>query len=110
MTSETSKKIKGVVAGLIPMQQDFTIYALATGFDDQEVVRVVTSAWQNLGKAERVAKVHEAVMAHLNPSEKNRIFRFSVLTPKEWRTLQQRSVDEKSRILGFRRNQAAVKS
>lgn len=103
MKPETRKKIKTAVSQAIPERQVYTIFTSATGFDDTEVVRVVTPAWKNLGKAERIAKIQTAVREKLTSAELNRIFRFSVLTPNEWETIRSQLVGEKSTVLGFRR-------
>jgi hypothetical protein len=102
MSSEITDKIKSAIAAVVPSAQAYTIYASPTGFDDSEVVRVITTAWQKLGKAERIAKVQNAVMTKLAPDEQKRIFRFSVLTPKEWEGVRLHFVDEKPRRLGYR--------
>lgn len=108
MSSRFNKKIKSAVESVIPAAQDYTIYSSPTGFDDKEVLRVVTPAWKSLGKAERIAKVQDAVMPLLDAAEQGRIFRFSVLTPQEWKMLQERYVGEKSRRLAFRQKRAAL--
>ena len=108
MTSETSDKIKAAIASVVPSAQGYTIYTSPTGFDNMEVIRVITPAWRNLGKAERIAKVQNAVMPKLAPAELSRIFRFSVLTPKEWETIQPQFVGEKQRKLGYRYARAAA--
>ncbi|MEO5715602.1 MAG: hypothetical protein ABIT37_19140 [Luteolibacter sp.] len=103
MKSETRQKIKTAISQAIPGQQVYKIFTSATGFDGTEVVRVVTPAWKNLGKAERIAKIQSAVREKLTSSELSRIFRFSVLTPNEWETVRAHMVDEKATLLGFRR-------
>jgi len=103
MKLETRQKIKTAISEAIPEKQVYTIFTSATGFDDTEVLRVVTPAWKNLGKAERIAKIQSAVREKLTSSELNRIFRFSVLTPNEWETVRARMVGEKATVLGFRR-------
>lgn len=99
----TIKKIRTAVDGLVPKKQAFTIYSSPTGFDGTEVVRVITPAWKTLGKAERIAKVENAVMPSLSPEEKKKIFRFSVLTPEEWENARLYFPEKKSKTIGFRR-------
>ncbi len=60
-----------------------------------------------LGNAERIAKVRGAVMPKLSPSERRKIFRFSVLTPEEWKEIRPRMVDEKYSVVGRRRVSAS---
>jgi len=102
------KKIKTAVDAVIPAAQSYVVYLSPTGFDDMEVVRVITPAWKNLGKAERIAKVQNRVMTGLNESERSRIFRFSVLTPDEWKDVRSSLVDEKPRRIGFRRKRSTA--
>ena len=108
MSSAFNRKIKSAVDAVVPAAQGFTIYLSPTGFDKTEVVRVVTPAWQRLGKAERIAKVQHAVLPELDSSERGRIFRFSVLTPKEWEKFQFHFAGEKPRKIGFRLKRKAV--
>ncbi len=102
MSTNFNKKIKSAIDAVIPPAQIYTIYSSPTGFDDTEVLRVITTAWQKLGKAERIAKVQNAVMPKLDPAEQSRIFRFSVLTPNEWERIRDHFVSEKPRMLGYR--------
>jgi hypothetical protein len=102
MNAEFNKKIKCAIDTVIPRTQAYTIYSSPTGFDDMEVVRVITTAWKNLGKAERIAKVQNAVLPKLVPEEQRRIFRFSVLTPDEWEGIRGDLISKKPRKLGYR--------
>lgn len=109
MSLAFNRKIKSAVDAVVPPSKDFTIYLSPTGYDDMEVVRVITPAWKSLGKAERIAKVQNAVLPRLDPKERRRIFRFSVLTPGEWEQVQGQLAVAKSRRIGYRtkRNVAA---
>ncbi len=102
MNIEFNRKIKSAIDAVIPPTQVYTIYSSPTGFDDMEVVRVITTAWKKLGKAERIAKVQNAVLPNLEPEEQRRIFRFSVLTPNEWEGIQGHYAGEKPRRIGYR--------
>lgn len=108
MSSQFNKKIKSAMESVIPPLQDYTVYSSPTGFDDMEVLRVITTAWRSLGKAERITKVQDAVMPVLDAAEQRRIFRFSVLTPKEWMEMRERFVGEKMKRLAFRRKRAVM--
>lgn len=108
MNSEFNKKIKSAIDAVIPSAQVYTIYTSPTGFDDTEVVRVITTAWKKLGKAERIAKVQNAVLPKLDPEEQSRIFRFSVLTPNEWEGIRDHFVSEKPRRLGYRQRRTVA--
>ncbi len=107
MSSETHKKIRSAVAEIVPCQQGFTIYSSETGFDDMEVVRVITPAWQNSDRVNRIEKIQKAVLEKLAPAERRRIFRFSVLTPKEWAERKAMFVGE-NRLIGRRSAHTAV--
>lgn len=108
MSSEFNKKIKAGVDRAIPAAQPYKIYSSPTGFDGMEVVRVITAAWSSLGKAERIAKVQNAVMPGLDPTEQGRIFRFSVLTPREWEEVRDHFAEEKPRMLGYRQRRSTA--
>lgn len=105
MNPNTFRKIKTAVDALVPAKQEFAIYSSPTGFDKTEVIRVITPAWRTLGKAERIEKVQNAIVPRLEPNERERIFRFSVLTPEEWKSVQPQ-LGEKSKRLGYRRGRA----
>lgn len=104
MNSAFHKKIKSAVDAVVPAAKDFTIYLSPVGYDDLQVVRVITPAWKSLGKAERIARIQNAVLPALDPAERKRIFRFSVLTPREWEKLQDNLGEERARRIGFRLN------
>lgn len=108
MNDRFNKKIKSAVDAVVPPAQAFTIYLSPTGFDDMEVVRVITPAWKSLGKAERIAKVQDAVLPKLDAEEQRRIFRFSVLTPKEWGEFQGHTTGEKPKRIGYRSKRIAT--
>lgn len=108
MNIELNRKIKSAIDAVIPPTQVYTIYSSPTGFDDMEVVRVITTAWKKLGKAERIAKVQNAVLPKLDPEEQKRIFRFSVLTPNEWEEIRDNFVSEKPRRLGYRQRRTVA--
>ncbi len=108
MSPEFNKKIKAAINGAIPAAQPYRIYSSPTGFDGMEVVRVITPAWGRLGKAERIAKVQDAVMPKLDPAERSRIFRFSVLTPDEWEGIRGDSARERPRVIGYRKSRSAA--
>lgn len=108
MSAEFNRKIKAAIDAAIPAAQSYKIYSSPTGFDGMEVVRVITPAWGKLGKAERITKVQNAVMPKLDPSEQSRIFRFSVLTPKEWEEIRSNIAAEKPRVLGYRQSRSVA--
>jgi len=102
MSTTLTKKIKSAVDATIPAADDYRIFSAPTGFDDMVVVRVITPAWAKLGKAERIAKVQNAVMPKLSASEQAKIFRFSVLTPTEWNGIRNSFGAVRSSLIGRR--------
>ena len=80
-------KIARAVEIALPKGRPFSIHVQNSQLGGMKVVRVVTPAWKNLRPAERIFRVREEVEKRLTAEEKNRILRFSVLTPGEYRRI-----------------------
>jgi hypothetical protein len=78
-------KIAEIVRGVLPKGREFELLVSDSTIKNLKVVRIVTPAWKNLRPPERISKVLRAVNAQLTPDERDRILRFSVLTPAEYR-------------------------
>lgn len=101
--STTHTKIRTAIAKVLRSGQPFTILTEKTGIGDTEVLRVITPAWSRLGKVERVSRIQDAVLPMLNPAERKRIFRFSVLTDREWNSVRTARAGGKTKVVGRRR-------
>ncbi len=108
MNTNIARKIKVCVDQMVPKEHDYEIYTSDTGIDDMLVLRIITNAWRKLGKAERIAKVQSSVLRKLEAPEKKSIFRFSVVTPEEWREIRLQFVGDKPKLLGYRRSSIAT--
>jgi hypothetical protein len=80
-----SAKIRRAVGQVLPKGQRFQLKIADSSIGKMKIVRVVTPAWKTLRPSARIAKVLDAVSGELTPSENNRILRFSVLTPDEYK-------------------------
>jgi hypothetical protein len=96
MTPKTKKKssrnfprarIAYAVRKAIPKGQPFKVHVSDSKLGNMKVVRVVTRAWKTRRPAFRISRVLDAADHVLTPSEQKRILRFSVLTPKEYKTI-----------------------
>lgn len=108
MNTATIHKIKQAIAEVLPGNQQFTLMAEETGISGKKVLRVVTPAWKSLDKMERILRVQKAVAAALNPTEFNRIFRFSVLTDNEWKRARLDQPPATTKILARKRAKASA--
>jgi hypothetical protein len=84
----STAKINRLVRRAIPKGKPAKIIWYPTGFSKAQVLRVITPAWRNLPRFERIHKVHEAIQPHLSPKERDHIFRISVLTTQEFNHLR----------------------
>jgi hypothetical protein len=84
----TPKNIRRAVRLAIPQRHDFAIRWSPVGFSDAQILRILTSAWKNLPRSERVARVQNVLNRELRPKERDQIFRVSVLTENEFRQLK----------------------
>lgn len=58
--------------------------SIEPGFGRYKIWRIITAAWGEISKLERIQKIQKILSPILATSEKRNIFRFSVLTPKEF--------------------------
>src|SRR6266404_5632530 len=80
-------KINKLVRQALPKGKAARIFWRSTGFSDSQTLRVVTPAWKNLSRPQRIVKLEQAIAPSLNAKERARIFRISVLTPAEFKRL-----------------------
>ena len=85
----TTGKINRLVRRALPKGKPAKIMWLPTGFSRSRILRVVTPAWKNLPRSQRIYKLQRALEADLTAREQQRIFRISVLTPAEFERLAQ---------------------
>ena len=78
-------KISAAIKTALPKRQGFKLHIAETGMGRLKIVRVVTPAWKRLWPGDRIRKVLAALEGVLSPDERKDIFRFSVLTPEEYR-------------------------
>ena len=84
LPSFPSAKIARIVGEILPKGNDFKVRTADSGIRQMKVVRIVTPAWKNLRPPERISKVLAAMDDKLSEVERERILRFSVLTPEEY--------------------------
>jgi hypothetical protein len=84
LPSFPSAKIARIVGEILPKGKDFKVRTADSGIRKMKVVRIVTPAWKNLRPPERISKVLAAMDGKLSEVERERILRFSVLTPEEY--------------------------
>jgi hypothetical protein len=80
-------KISRIVKRVLPKGKPFQLRTADSGIRQKKIVRIVTPAWKNLRLPDRIFKLLAAVDAELSEAEQDRILRFSVLTPEEYRKL-----------------------
>jgi len=80
-------KIARIVEGVLPKGTAFQLRASDSGIRQMKVVRIVTPAWKRLRPPERISKVLAAMDGKLSEAEQERILRFSVLTPEEYKAI-----------------------
>ena len=80
-------KITHAVRKVIPNGQPFKVYVGDSKIGKMKLVRIVTPAWKSRRPAFRISRVLDAVDDELTPTEQKRILRFSVLTPKEYKSV-----------------------
>jgi hypothetical protein len=81
------KKIARAVKRVLPKGRTFTLKVEDSALGGLKVVRVVTTAWKDLRPAERISRVRGAVEEVLSQDEQDKILRFSVLTPGEYKSI-----------------------
>ena len=81
------QKIFYAVKRALPRGRTFDVKVQDSALGGMKVVRVVTSAWKTLRPAERISRVRKAVEKALSQEEQDKILRFSVLTPDEYKAL-----------------------
>jgi hypothetical protein len=106
MIKTIGKKIEAALSLVKPPIRQFEIFASETGLDQTYIIRIVTSSWANMDKARRIAKVESLFSPALSESERERIFRISVLTPQEWETVRPDLIGTKK--LRIRSNKATA--
>src|SRR5438874_5599082 len=84
---KTSARINQLVKTAIPKGKPFRVIWEPTGIGKWRILRVVTPAWKSLPRFERIHRMQQAVEPHLSARERAQIFRFSVLTPGEFKRL-----------------------
>jgi hypothetical protein len=84
LPSFPSAKIARIVEGILPKGNSFKVRTADSGIRQMKVVRIVTPAWKKLRPPERISKVLAAMDGQLSEAERERILRFSVLTPEEY--------------------------
>jgi hypothetical protein len=94
------KKIEAALGLVRPPIRQFEIFAAETGLDQTYVIRIITSSWANMDKARRIAKMEALFSPALSESERERIFRISVLTPQEWETVRPDLIGSKMLRIG----------
>src|SRR5947207_15405437 len=92
-----NSRIHRLVGAAIPKGKPFKVLWEPTGIGEWRILRVVTPAWKSLPRFERIHKVQQAVEPNLTERERAQIFRFSVLTPAEFKRLEQMLPARKSR-------------
>ena len=80
-------KIARAVELALPKGRKFALHVQDSELGGMKIIRVVTPAWKQLRPAERIIKVREAVERKLSHEEQDRILRFSVLTPGEYKKI-----------------------
>jgi hypothetical protein len=80
-------KLRSAIRTAIPKGVRFEIRVADSGIGKTKIVRVVTPAWKTLRPAVRIEKVLDAVGGRLSRQEQDKILRFSVLTPDEYREI-----------------------
>src|SRR5689334_19513304 len=109
----TTARVNRLVKAAIPKGKPFRVIWQPTGVGRWQILRVITPAWKSLPRSERVHRMRQAVEPNLTPRERDRIFRFSVLTRAELKRLEQmlpagrRSGSRKSSYNGRYRRAAA---
>lgn len=80
-------KISNAIQAVLPKGKDFRLRIADAKIDRLKIVRVITPAWKSLRPAQRIEKIITAVNSHLTPGEQDRVLRYSVLTPDEYKDL-----------------------
>jgi hypothetical protein len=97
------RKIARAVKLVLPRGRTFNIKVEDSALGGMKVVRVVTTAWKDLRPAERISRVRGAVEQVLSQDEQDKILRFSVLTPGEYKSIwnapfQRRTAHSRTRL------------
>src|SRR5690348_17298089 len=85
----TTAKINRLVRAAIPKGKPARILWYPTGFGKSKILRVVTPAWKSLPRSDRIFKLQQAIEPNLTVTEREKIFRLSVLTAQEFKRLIQ---------------------
>jgi hypothetical protein len=82
------QKIAGAVKRVLPRGRTLNVKVEDSALGGMKIVRVVTTAWKDLRPAERISRVRGAVeQVVLSRDEQDKILRFSVLTPDEYKSI-----------------------
>lgn len=83
------KKLEAVVRNALPKHNAnrAKIFWRPTGLGNRHLLRVITSAWQEKSRSERIYELQKAITSQLTENELDRIFRISVLTSSEYSRL-----------------------
>ncbi|HYZ74923.1 MAG TPA: hypothetical protein VE641_17720 [Chthoniobacterales bacterium] len=81
------QKIAGAVKRVLPRGRTLNVKVEDSDLGGMKIVRVVTTAWKDLRPAERISRVRGAVEQVLSRDEQDKILRFSVLTPGEYKSI-----------------------
>ncbi len=100
MIKAIGRKIETALSSAKPPVRRFEILAAETGLDDTYVIRIITPSWAKIDKAKRIDKVESYISHVLTQSDRERIFRISVLTPQEWDNIRPDLIVSKMRKIG----------
>ena len=87
-SEKTTLQIKQAIARVLPSGNAFRVLAEPTMIGKTHVLRVVTPAWSRKSRFDRIFKLQQAILPVLSARDINKIFRFSVLTPDEWKEVR----------------------
>jgi len=85
----TTVRINKLIKAAIPKGTPFKVVWEPTGIGKWRILRVITPAWKSLPRFERIHRLQQAVEPNLSAQVREKILRFSVLTPTELRRLEQ---------------------
>lgn len=87
-SEKTTLQMKQAIARVLPAGNGFRVLAEPTMIGKTHVLRIVTPAWSRKPRFDRVFKLQQAILPVLSVRDKEKIFRFSVLTPDEWKEVR----------------------
>lgn len=83
----STARINKVVRAALPKGKPARILWLPTGVGKSKILRVITPAWKSLPRSERILRLQQAVETNVQRSDLIHLFRISVMTQDELRTL-----------------------